>query len=100
MLWNDVTTLDLIDECFNDSCIEHQVLRCIHMGLLCVHKFPQNRPAMSLVLFMLENEEAMLPQPKQPSFFMERSSNDESSVLINETCQSKNSMTITILNAR
>ncbi|KAK2984742.1 hypothetical protein RJ640_004567 [Escallonia rubra] len=36
-------------------------------------KLPEDRPAMSFVLFMLENEEGTLPRPKQPGFFVERS---------------------------
>ncbi|KAJ6980396.1 hypothetical protein NC653_028264 [Populus alba x Populus x berolinensis] len=48
-----------------------EVLRSIHVGLLCVQENPENRPNMSYVVLMLGNEDE-LPQPKQPGFFTER----------------------------
>ncbi|KAF3453570.1 hypothetical protein FNV43_RR04010 [Rhamnella rubrinervis] len=68
LLWNEGKALDLMDECLEDSCIDSQVVRCIQVGLLCVQKFPQDRPTMSSIVYMLENEEATLPRPKQPGF--------------------------------
>ncbi|KAJ0079010.1 hypothetical protein Patl1_24123 [Pistacia atlantica] len=46
--------------------------RCIQVGLLCVQKFPENRPYMSSVVFMLANEDVALPRPREPGFFTER----------------------------
>ncbi|XP_059650525.1 receptor-like serine/threonine-protein kinase SD1-8 [Cornus florida] len=40
-------------------------------------KLSKDRPIMSSVVFMLSNEELTLPQPKEPGFFVERSSIDE-----------------------
>ncbi|GMN26184.1 hypothetical protein TIFTF001_040815 [Ficus carica] len=77
LLWSEDKALDLMDVCLKDSCVDSQVLRCIHVGLLCVQKFAHDRPTMSSVVFMLENEGATLPQPKQRGFFIERSSNDD-----------------------
>ncbi|XAR56611.1 Non-specific serine/threonine protein kinase [Bertholletia excelsa] len=74
MLWNDGKVLELMDSCIKDSYIESQVLRCIQVGLLCVQKLPRDRPMMPSVVFMLGNEGVNLPQPKQPGFFIERSS--------------------------
>ena len=71
-MWNEEKALELVDPCWKETCIEFQVLRCIQVALLCVQKLPQDRPEMSSVLFMLSNETATLPQPKQPGFFMER----------------------------
>ena len=61
MLWNEGKALDLMNECLKDSCVEAQV-----------QKFPQDRPPMSSVVFMLETEEAILAEPKQPGFYTER----------------------------
>ena len=74
LLWNEGKTMELMDACLKDSCVESQVLRCIQVGLLCVQKLPVDRPTMSSIIFMLGNEEATLSQPKQPGFFFERSS--------------------------
>ena len=46
------------------------------MGLLCVQKLSGDRPTMAFVVVMLTNEEVRLPWPKQPAFFIERSSID------------------------
>ena len=102
LLWNEGKALDLLDECLEDSCIDSQVVRCIQVGLLCVQKFPQDRPTMSSTVYMLENEGAALPIPKQPGFFMERSSNDDDSKSKSKTespC-SLNAVTITVPNGR
>ena len=102
LLWNEDKALNLVDVCLKDSCDESQVLRCIHVGLLCVQQFPQDRPTMSSVVFMLENEGAILPRPKQPGFFVERSSGDHESSTsrINEDSYSKNIVTLSIPSGR
>lgn len=99
MLWNEDRALDLMDGCFKDSYVESQVLRCIQVGLICVQKFQNDRPTMSSIVSMLENEGTILPQPKQPGFFIERSSNDENSTPKNEETGSQNSVTMTKLDA-
>lgn len=62
------------------------------MGLLCIQKLPEDRPAMSTVVFMLGNEGGVLPIPKEPGFFIERSSADE--------LYTNNAVTMTTLEAR
>ncbi|KAF7011394.1 hypothetical protein CFC21_025707 [Triticum aestivum] len=68
-LWEDGKATELVHSSFAESCSLHEVLRCIHVGLLCVQDRPDDRPLMSLVTFMLENENALLPAPKQPAYF-------------------------------
>ncbi|KAL6313964.1 hypothetical protein AAG906_011694 [Vitis piasezkii] len=94
MLWNEDKALELMDECLRDSCVESQVLRCIQVGLLCVQKLPTDRRTMPLVIFMLGHEEAVLSQPKQPCFFIERSSDDDEG-----RCHTENEITVTMLEA-
>uniref|UniRef100_A0A5B6YZ94 Receptor-like serine/threonine-protein kinase n=1 Tax=Davidia involucrata TaxID=16924 RepID=A0A5B6YZ94_DAVIN len=72
-LWTEGKAFDLIDPLMEDSFPMSEVLRCIQVGLLCVQQCPEDRPTMSLVLLMLDNESAMLPQPKRPGFYTERS---------------------------
>ncbi|KAL5548107.1 hypothetical protein UlMin_003338 [Ulmus minor] len=76
LLWNEDKAMDLIVPCLKGSCVESQVLRCIHVGLLCVQKFSGDRPTMASVVVMLTNEGTRLPCPKQPAFFVEGSSLD------------------------
>ena len=70
------------------------------MGLLCVQKLPQDRPAMSSVVSMLGNEGVPLPQPKQPGFFIERSSNEAGVSKIVDGYHTESAVTITIMEAR
>uniref|UniRef100_A0ACD5UWA6 Uncharacterized protein n=1 Tax=Avena sativa TaxID=4498 RepID=A0ACD5UWA6_AVESA len=68
-LWEDGRAAELVDSSLVVSCPLHEVLRCIHVGLLCVQDRADDRPEMSLVMFMLENEGTLLPSPKQPVYF-------------------------------
>ncbi|KAG8502659.1 hypothetical protein CXB51_000145 [Gossypium anomalum] len=70
-LWMGKRPLELIDTAFGDLYNATEVLRCINVALLCVQQSPPDRPNMSLVLLMLCGD-SVLPQPKQPGFFIER----------------------------
>ncbi|KAL4363375.1 hypothetical protein GQ457_04G004890 [Hibiscus cannabinus] len=67
-LWQEGEALDLTDETLRSSCNASEVLRCLHVGLLCVQEDPDERPNMSNVLVLLGSETASLPVPKQPAF--------------------------------
>ncbi|CAD5163508.1 unnamed protein product, partial [Musa acuminata subsp. malaccensis] len=68
-LWNEGKANDYVDSSIADTCSSTEVLRSIHVGLLCVQDSPNDRPVMSSVVFMLENEEATISAaPKQPIF--------------------------------
>ncbi|KAB1202884.1 hypothetical protein CJ030_MR8G027821 [Morella rubra] len=67
-LWKENSPLGLMDACLEDSHCSSEVLRCIHISLLCVEQRPEDRPSMSSVVLMLGSENALL-QPKQPGFF-------------------------------
>ncbi|GFZ12439.1 S-locus lectin protein kinase family protein [Actinidia rufa] len=98
--WNEGRSMELMDTCLKDSCVESQVQRCMQVGLLCVQKLPEDRPAMSSVVFMLGNEGAVLPQPKQPGFFIERSFVDNTTIPTCDKFYTEDEATITILEAR
>ena len=93
--------MELIDEFLSlgASCTLSEVLRCIHIGLLCVQQRPEDRPNMSLVVLMLSSE-ISLPNPRQPGFYTEKA-------LLEEDCSSKkleafstNEMSFTLLEPR
>ncbi|KAI6687388.1 hypothetical protein NL676_024216, partial [Syzygium grande] len=100
LLWSAGRSLELLHESLCDSFIASQVERCIHVGLLCVQKCPGDRPTMSSVVFMLANEEAILPQPKQPGFFMERLPSSTGTSSIREELGTRNIVTITMPEGR
>lgn len=102
-LWNEENALELIDECLVGSCAELEVLRCIHIALLCIQQCPEDRPSMSSVVVMFGSQSS-LDQPKQPGFFVERSSLqfdilNTSSSSNQESC-SINEATVSLLDAR
>ncbi|KAF8411270.1 hypothetical protein HHK36_003817 [Tetracentron sinense] len=68
-LWSVDKALDIVDSSMAGSYPAHEVLRCIHVGLLCVQESAADRPPMSTVVFMLGNE-TTLPPPKQPAFLI------------------------------
>ena len=68
-LWKEGRAIELIDKNIEDSWIVSEVLRCIHVSLLCVQQLPMDRPNMSDVLLMLGSE-IEIPEPKQPGFFL------------------------------
>ncbi|KAK6917361.1 Gnk2-homologous domain [Dillenia turbinata] len=72
-LWNEEKELEFVDSLLTQSCPTAQVLKCIHIGLLCVQEDPADRPTMSSVLALLGNDGSLpLPQPKQPAFSVRR----------------------------
>ncbi|KAK3021957.1 hypothetical protein RJ639_045652 [Escallonia herrerae] len=77
-LHKEDTSMELIDPHIRDSCLASEVLRSIHVGLLCVQQCPKERPSMSSVVLMLASD-STLPQPKHPGFFTERNIESQSS---------------------
>ncbi|CAA0396214.1 unnamed protein product [Arabidopsis thaliana] len=69
-LWRNGTALDLVDPFIADSCRKSEVVRCTHIGLLCVQEDPVKRPAMSTISVMLTSNTMALPAPQQPGFFV------------------------------
>ncbi|MBA0568624.1 hypothetical protein Golob_006103 [Gossypium lobatum] len=77
-LWNEDNILAFIDPAISDSSFDREILKCIHVGLLCVQNFAKDRPTMSTVTSMLSSEIENLPAPKQPPFIDEKAAIDHS----------------------
>ncbi|MBA0561627.1 hypothetical protein Golob_018436 [Gossypium lobatum] len=95
LLWNEDRGLEVMDTILEETYVRSEVLRFIHVGLLCVQECPEDRPTMSSVLLKLTNEEATLPRPKAPGFFVQRNPYDNFSSTTVTT-----DVTISILEAR
>ncbi|KAL8510416.1 hypothetical protein ACS0TY_017292 [Phlomoides rotata] len=100
LLWKENKSVELMDECLRDTFVESEVKRCIHVGLLCVQQFPEDRPIMSSVIFMLGSDGAILPEPKEPGFFIGKSYTPERCVPSPCPMSERNTITITDLEAR
>ncbi|XXG59588.1 hypothetical protein AAC387_Pa04g1645 [Persea americana] len=68
--WNDGAVLEVIDSTISENCSRSELVRCIHIGLLCVQEDPTSRPTMSSVALMLASFSLTLPAPSAPSFYI------------------------------
>ncbi|XP_058721783.1 G-type lectin S-receptor-like serine/threonine-protein kinase At4g27290 isoform X2 [Vicia villosa] len=67
-LWIEERPHEFIADISYDADICSEIIRFIHVGLLCVQQQPENRPNMSSVVFMLKGEK-LLPKPSEPGFY-------------------------------
>ncbi|KAG2688146.1 hypothetical protein I3760_09G080900 [Carya illinoinensis] len=67
--WRENTALNIVDPTMKPSSTS-EVMRCIHIGLLCVQENAVDRPTMASVVVMLNSYSTTLPVPSQPAFFM------------------------------
>ncbi|XVF04040.1 hypothetical protein REPUB_Repub05bG0046500 [Reevesia pubescens] len=98
-LFAEGKSLELIASTIRDTCNPSEVLRSIHVGLLCVQQSPEDRSSMSNVVLMLGSQ-GPLPQPKQPSFFTESDLAESSSSSTNHKLLSSNDFTIRMSETR
>ncbi|KAK9681631.1 hypothetical protein RND81_10G016500 [Saponaria officinalis] len=68
-LWQEGKPLMLVDEAIRGSCSNHEVMRCVHLGLLCVQESVQARPTIETAVLSLDSFTVTLPLPAQPAFF-------------------------------
>ncbi|OWM76085.1 cysteine-rich receptor-like protein kinase 2 [Punica granatum] len=62
----------MLNNYHNSRSIKNEVLRVIHIGLLCTQEAPTLRPTMSRVLLMLTKKDDELPAPSNPPFIDEK----------------------------
>ncbi|XP_022720564.1 putative receptor-like protein kinase At4g00960 isoform X2 [Durio zibethinus] len=89
--WREGTALNLIDPTLSDFS-RNEIMRCIHIALLCVQENVAGRPTMAAVIFMLNSFSTILPVPSQPAFCMQSDiETDMSSSLATNSWVSNNS---------
>lgn len=81
---------------------EDEVVKCIHVGLLCVQKQPEDRPSMSEVVNMLQSENlvSVVRQPDEPGFFAGRSLIGLGFSTVDRDLDSINEVTMTTITGR
>ncbi|CAA6668748.1 unnamed protein product [Spirodela intermedia] len=67
--WEEGNPVQVLDEGIADGCSAEEVLRHIHIGLLCIQHDPLERPNMSLVVLMLSSYSTSLPAVSPLSSF-------------------------------
>ncbi|KAI9078518.1 hypothetical protein K1719_039543 [Acacia pycnantha] len=71
-LWCEGKCLELMDPILEDSYTENEVLKCIHIALLCVQEDAADRPTMSTAVVMLASDTMSFPMPSRPAFSVGR----------------------------
>ncbi|XP_059436917.1 G-type lectin S-receptor-like serine/threonine-protein kinase At1g11330 [Corylus avellana] len=99
-MWNANNIVALKDPMIREPCFEMEILRCIHVGLLCVQEFAEDRSSVSIVIFMLKSETLDLPQPKQPAFIERRIALDAGSSQHSLSKCSVNNVIVTMVQGR
>ncbi|GLU23584.1 hypothetical protein SLE2022_395770 [Rubroshorea leprosula] len=67
--WKEGTGLNLLDPTLRNGSTA-EMMRCIHIGLLCVQENVAQRPTMASVVLMLSDNIISLPVPSKPAFFV------------------------------
>ncbi|XP_024159948.1 G-type lectin S-receptor-like serine/threonine-protein kinase SD1-29 isoform X2 [Rosa chinensis] len=97
-LWYEGRGLELVDEELGDSYSSSEVLKCVHIGLLCVQDNATDRPTMKDIGLMLSSEKDG-SQPKRPVFTIQNSF-FHPQLQYGHTNSSTNEATITVIEGR
>ncbi|KAI9114685.1 hypothetical protein K1719_014383 [Acacia pycnantha] len=72
--WTKETLSNIVDPTLmEDPELRNEILRCIHIGLLCVQENADQRPTMASIVPMLSTHSITLPVPSEPSFYIWKS---------------------------
>ncbi|KAB2095896.1 hypothetical protein ES319_A01G071900v1 [Gossypium barbadense] len=98
-LWKESKPLDLADDFLADTGDLSELLRCMHVSLLCIQQHPEERPNMSSVVLMLGSHNE-LPSPKQPGFLFYNKPFEADGSSGNDRLSSRNEISLSLLEAR
>ncbi|PON32382.1 Cysteine rich receptor like kinase [Parasponia andersonii] len=91
--WREETALNLIDPTISVGS-RTEIMRCIHIALLCVQENVADRPTMNSIVLMLNSHSVALAVPSKPAFFTNSSFGADfpsASITISGQTQSDNS---------
>ncbi|GFQ04755.1 g-type lectin s-receptor-like serine/threonine-protein kinase at1g11330 [Phtheirospermum japonicum] len=102
-MWKENNVAVVIDQRISSPSYLEEVVRCTHIGLLCVQEVPQDRPSMSSVLSMLRSEIIELPKPNQSAFVLNSThspTGTSSSQPSQKSSSSLNTVTLSVFDGR
>ncbi|XP_057419155.1 cysteine-rich receptor-like protein kinase 44 [Lotus japonicus] len=67
--WKEGTPMKIMDPALNEGS-RNEIMRCIHVALLCVQGNLADRPTMASIVMMLSSNYITLPVPAEPSFLV------------------------------
>ncbi|KAK9065261.1 hypothetical protein SSX86_016644 [Deinandra increscens subsp. villosa] len=89
--WMNETPMDIVDPTLKTGLSSlRDIVRCIHIGLLCVQENVIHRPTMATVVLMLTSFSFTLPVPSEPAFFI-RNNIDSRMALLQSKSRSRSS---------
>ncbi|KAK7391018.1 hypothetical protein VNO78_19297 [Psophocarpus tetragonolobus] len=69
--WKDHIPLSIVDPILEENYSQIELIKCIHIGLLCVQEDKNIRPTMANVVAFLDGPHTIeMPFPQQPAFFL------------------------------
>ncbi|CAM0906213.1 unnamed protein product [Alopecurus aequalis] len=98
--WNEDKGEEMIDPLIRPNCSIRQVLRCIHIALLCVQDHAQERPDIPAVIVMLSSDSSSLPMPRPPTLMLRGRAIESSKSSENEKSHSIGTVSMTQLHGR
>ncbi|KAG2404844.1 G-type lectin S-receptor-like serine/threonine-protein [Vigna angularis] len=98
--WREDNISSLIDPEVYDPSHHKDILRCIHIALLCVQELAIDRPSMAAVISMLNSEVAFLRPPSQPAFILRQNLLNSESSKGSHRFSSTNTASITTISGR
>ncbi|XP_027910258.1 cysteine-rich receptor-like protein kinase 25 [Vigna unguiculata] len=99
-IWCEGRCLELMDPALIKSFIASEVVKCIHVGLLCVQQDAADRPTMSTVVLMLGSDTMTLPKPNHPAYSVGRLTSNDASTSRSSKNLSINDVTFSTVLAR
>ncbi|CAK8573784.1 unnamed protein product [Lathyrus sativus] len=66
--WKEGRATNIIDPSLNNIS-QNEIMRCIHIGLLCLQEDVEDRPTMANVALMLNSHSLTLSIPSKPAYF-------------------------------
>lgn len=91
--------LGVVDSVIMESYNQYEMFRVIHIALLCVQQYPEDRPSMASVVLMLSSK-IELAIPKEPGFYWERNPHRTRSSASTRESETLNQLSITYLAPR
>ncbi|XP_018840678.2 G-type lectin S-receptor-like serine/threonine-protein kinase At1g11330 [Juglans regia] len=99
-MWKTDNMAVLIDPKVLKPDFEKEILRCIHVGLLCVQDLAKDRPTVSIAISMLRSEIDDLPSPRQLGFTANQTAPETQASYHNQSIRSINNVTVTMVHGR
>ncbi|XP_022950182.1 cysteine-rich receptor-like protein kinase 29 isoform X2 [Cucurbita moschata] len=93
--WMEGNVGAIIDPILGRTCMDEMV-RCIHLGLLCVQENIESRPTMASAVVMLNSNSFTLPVPLRPGFLLQSNASNLPQHVDDYTQESQHSLSETL----